>query len=180
MTDTYPRLRYPERMPSSIPNLWDGGWNDEAAARVYLEGHAHAYDITLVANLDVEFEATVSRADYRVRYGRQKRPHVLEVKTDLRYFLNAIGPPGSEPFEGLRQDDESYEPHNVAWPSIVFAGYDSHGDRAELESKYPGHVIVADEDAPTGCPTFSDFQEALERAFIDEEERRAANEQATD
>jgi hypothetical protein len=176
MTDTYPRLGYPELLPSSIPALFDGGWKHEAAARVYLESYGPMFGVKLVMNLDALLEATISRADYLVRSGEYMTPHVLEVKLDLRFFLNSIGEPGSEPFDGIRQDEEAYEPHNLAWPSILFTGYDSHGDRAELEAQYPGEVIVADEDAPGSCPTFSEFHASLKRGFLDFEERRAANE----
>lgn len=169
MTDTYPRLDYASRMPSTIPNLWGGGYEHEAAAKVYLELLSSVYDITMVANLDAWCEATIERADYLVRWGDPREPHVLEVKPDLRRFLHAIGPDGSPLYEGLREDEEAYQPHNLSWPSIVFAGTDVDGHRDELESRYRGEVIVADEDAPAGCPTYSEFQRSLARAFENHE-----------
>lgn len=165
MTDTYPRLNYAYRMPSTIPNLWGGGWQNEAAVKVYLELLAPVFDIRLVANLDAWCEAKIERADYMVRYGDPRKPHILEVKTDLRRFLHTIGPDGSPLYEGIRTDDEAYRPHNLSWPSIVFAGTDVDGHRDKLGKRYPGEVIIADEDAPKGCPTFSEFQQSLARAF---------------
>jgi hypothetical protein len=100
-----------------------------------------------------------------VRYGEPREPHVLEVKTDLRRFLHTIGPDGSPLYEGIRTDDEAYQPHDLSWPSIVVAGTDVDDHRDKLEDKYPGEVIVADEDAPKGCPTYSEFQRSLARAF---------------
>ena len=165
MTDTYPRPSYPYRMPSTIPNLWNGGWKNEAAVKVYLEQLAPVFGITLFANLDAWWEAKIERADYMARYGDPREPHVLEVKTDLRRFLHTIGPDSSPLFEGIRTDEEAYKPHNLSWPSIVFAGTDVDGHRERLEREYPGTVIIADEDAPKECPTFSEFQHSLARAF---------------
>lgn len=165
MTDTYPRLDYPYRMPSTIPNLWGGGWNNEAAIKVYLELLGPVFGLTLVSNLDALFEAKIERADYMARYGDPREPHVLEVKPDLRRFLHAIGPDGSPLYEGIRTDEEAYKPHNLSWPSIVFAGTDVDSHRARLEREYPGTVIIADEDVPKEYPTFSEFQNSLARAF---------------
>jgi len=165
MTDTYPRLEYEYRMPSTIPNLWDGGWKHEAAVKVYLELLASVYGITLVANLDAWFEAKIKRADYMVRFSEPREPHVLEVKSDLRRFLHSIGEDGSPLYEGIRQDTEAYQAHDLSWPSIIFAGTDVDSHRAELENKYPGEIIVADADVPDDCPTYSEFQRSLARAF---------------
>ncbi|WP_143095467.1 hypothetical protein [Halopelagius inordinatus] len=166
MTDTYPRLDYAHRMPSTVPNLWNGGYKNEASLKVYLELLGSVFELTLVANLDAWCEARIERADYMVRYGDPRRiPHVLEAKTDLRKFLNSLGPEESPLYEGIRTDDEAYKPHNLSWPSIVFAGTDDHDHRGELEERFPGEVIVADEDAPKYCPTFSEFQQSLARAF---------------
>ena len=165
MTDTYPRPDYAQRMPSTIPNLWDGGWENETATKVYLELLAPVFNITLVANLDAYWEATIERADYMSRYGDPREPKVLEVKTDLRRFLHTIGPDGSPLFDGIRTDEEAYKPHNLSWPSIIFAGTDVDGHRERLEQEYPGTVIIADEDVPKECPTFSEFQKSLARAF---------------
>ncbi|WP_207588493.1 hypothetical protein [Halomontanus rarus] len=165
MSDTYPRLGYPEMIPSTIPNLWDGGWKQEAALKTYLELLAPALGITLVENLDATKDPQVSRADYLVRYGTPKEPHVLEAKLDLRLFLQSIGPAGADLYRGIRTDKEAYEAHNLSWPSIVVAGTDTKGDRAKLEDEYPGVVIVVDEDIPDGFPTFTQFQQSLIRAF---------------
>lgn len=165
MTDIYPRLDYEYRMPSTIPNLWDGGWKNETATKVYLELVAFGFGIVMVENLDARDEAKIKRSDYKVRYGDPQEPHILEVKPDLRRFLHSIGEDGSPLFDGIRQDEEAYEPHNLSWPSIVFAGTDVDGHRKRLEREYPGEVIVADEDAPDGCPTYSAFQRSLARSF---------------
>lgn len=180
MTDTYPRLGYADLVPSSIPNLFGGGWEHEAAAKVYLESFGPMFGIKLVANLDALLEAKISRSDYLVRAGEHMNPQILETKLDLRYFLTSIGEDGSEPFDGLRQDEEAYEPHNIAWPSILFAGYDSQNDRSELDARYPGTIIVADEDAPTSCPSFTEFQRSVKRAVLAAEKRWAANEATMD
>jgi hypothetical protein len=165
MTDTYPRLSYSERLPSTIPNLWDGGWENEAAAKVYFESFASDFDITPVLNLDAIFEAKVGRADYLVRCGDPRGPTILEVKTDLRRFLHAIGPDGSQLFDGIRDDERAYQSSSISWPSVVFAGTDMSNHRGRLERQYPGEVIVTDEDAPHDVPTFSEFQQSLKRAF---------------
>lgn len=164
MTDTYPRLDYAHRMPSTLPNLWEGGWENEAATKVYFEMLAFAFDITPVMNLDAMFEAKISRSDYLVRYGDPKEPHILEVKPDLRRFLHSIGPTGSL-YEGIREDEEAYEPHVLSWPSIIFAGTDVDGHRSELEDRYPGTVIVADEDVPDDVPRYSEYRTNLKYVF---------------
>jgi hypothetical protein len=35
MTDTYPLLDYAHSLSPTIPNLWYGGWENEAATKVY-------------------------------------------------------------------------------------------------------------------------------------------------
>jgi len=165
MSDKYPRPGYLHFLPSPVPNLWDGGWENEAALKCYLQLLAPALGLTLVENLDATKESTISRGDYIVRFGDPKEPHVMEAKLDLRLFLNSIGPDGSDHYVGLRDDDEAYEPHNLSWPSIVVAGTDSKGDREELEEKYRGEVIVVDEDIPDAFPTFTQYQQALARSF---------------
>ena len=165
MTDTYPRLGYPELVPSTIPNLWDGGWKQEAAIKTYLEIIGPAFGIRVVENLDASKDAKIQRGDFLVRHGNPKEPKVLETKLNLRRFLQSIGPAGSDLYDGIRTDEEAYEPHNLSWPSIVFAGSDPKGDREKLEEKYPGVVIVADEDAGGGFPTFSEYQASLARSF---------------
>lgn len=164
MSDIYPRLDYAHRMPSTIPNLWGGGYENEAATKVYFEMLAFVFDIKPVMNLDAMFEARVSRSDYLVRYGEPKEPHILEVKPDLRRFLHSTGSTGSL-YGGIRDDEEAYEPDVLSWPSIVFAGTDMDGHRSELEDHYPGTVIVAEEDAPDGVPRYKDYQTSLKRAF---------------
>jgi hypothetical protein len=165
MSDTYPRLGYPELVPSTIPNLWDGGWEREAAVKTYLEILGGAFGIRVVENLDASKDAKIRRGDFLVRYGNPKEPHVLETKLELRHFLQSIGPAGSDLYDGIRTDEEAYEPHNLSWPSIVFAGSDPKGDRERLEEKYPGEVIVAEEDVPDGFPTFCEYQQSLARSF---------------
>jgi hypothetical protein len=152
-------------MPSTVPNLADEGWENEAATKVYFELLADAFEITPVVNLDALFEAKFGRADYVVRYGNPRDPHVLEVKPDLRRFLYSIGPDGSDLYEGIKTDDEAYEPYYLAWPSIVFAGRDKDNHRERLEKEFPGEIIVADEDVPKVPPTYSEFQQSLERSF---------------
>jgi len=165
MSDIYPRLGYPELVPSTIPNLWDGGWKQETAVKTYLELLSAAFGITITENLDASKEAKIKRGDFLVRYGNPKRPHVLEVKLELRHFLQTIGPAGSDLYDGIRTDEEAYEPHNLSWPSIVFAGTDPKGDRDRLENEYPGEIIVADEDVVKDFPTFSEYQKSLARSF---------------
>ena len=167
MSDTYPRLTYAERLPSTIPNRWGGGWKHEAAIKTYLELAAPSYGIELKQNLDACNEATVSRADYKVYYAKSERrkPHILETKLDVSQFLTSVGEDGGPLFDGIRTDEMAYKPCDISWPSIIFAGRDEHDRRERLEEEYPGIVIVADDDSPTYCPPFSAFQASLERAF---------------
>jgi len=165
MSDKYPHPDYAQLLPSTTPNLWNGGWNGEAAVKCYLELLAPALGIkSLKENLDATKGANTSRADYIAQHERPK-PRITEVKKDLRLFLNTIGPNGSDRFAGLREDDESYDPCVLSWPSLVVAGTDKHGDREELEERYEGEVIVIDEDIPDKFPTFTQYQQTLARSF---------------
>jgi len=161
MSDKYPDPEYAQLLPSTTPNLWDGGWNDEAAVKCYFELLAPALGIKrLIENLDATKGANTSRADYIVQHDRPK-PRITELKIDLRLFLNSIGPKESDRFVGLREDDESYQPCVLSWPSLVVAGTDKHGDRKELEERFEGKVIVIDDDIPDKFPTFTQYKPSV-------------------